>query len=139
MRQGLWKRARIGAAAGIRLGLFYAVMVTIIVPLENTRHQLADISLLGMLLGCLLFMPLGGAIINIARPWIRDIFGAALTGCAVFLPIVLTIALSSRGLHGWSIDFAFTTALLIFLFGTVFGSVFWLSRSRYRGNWWDGE
>ena len=107
--------------------------MVIIVPLENTdgRHSEHPISLVSALLGCLLFMPLGGAIINIARPWIHDVFGAALTGCAVLLPATLALAFSSHGLHGWSLDFAFGIALLTFLLGTFSGSFAWLTRSRW--------
>ena len=133
-RKGVWERARVGAVAGFRLGLYFAVLSVIIVPLVNSedRHSERPISLVAAMLGCLLFAPFAGAAINVALVWIHSIFGAALTGCVVLLPGMLGLAFSSHGLHGWSLDFAFGIGLMTFLLGTLSGSVAWLTRDRWR-------
>ena len=126
-----WKRARLGAVAGFRLGLYCGLVLIIVVPLANARDP-HPIPLIALLLQCLLFAPYAGALINVVRVWIHSIFGAALTGCLVLLPGVLSLAFSSRGSRVWSIDYAFGVALMTFVLGSFSGSVAWLTRDRWR-------
>ena len=80
--------------------------------------------------GSLVFIPLGAVVVGVLQPWVRDVYGAALVGWLVTLPIVATFVLATAWPPQWNPRAIFFVLALSFALGSLFGAAAWVGRAR---------
>lgn len=130
--QRAWRAVR----AVSPLALFYALAFTLAIPLCNALRSRGcrdgQAPLLPPLVGALVLFPCGAAIVAVLRPWIHNVYGAALAGWLAVLPVWLAIWATSDPSARSDWEFIFVCTCLSFMTGSAGGALVWARRDRRR-------
>lgn len=122
-------RVTLGARAGERLGAYLGLLTFVIGALS--RRASPD-ALAAVALAAAVFVGVvaGGVIFGVARPYVRDAYGAALLGAACVAPVFLAAAAAARGVRPVHWRPLLALGALSVVLGGMLGTMAWRGWTR---------
>jgi len=126
-----WReRVRFGARGGARLGAYFAVLTGVTGALVR-RGSPGGPSPVPMAAAVFAGMVVGGAVFGIARPRVRDSYGAALLGAACLAPTLVACSFAAYGTSALDARVLLGVGAVAFLVGGMLGVMAWRGWTRH--------
>jgi len=122
----LLRRIWLGARIGLAFGVVYSAWVLLLLLVNGPGYFQAEGINLPLLIGAYLVAGvLAGSLVGMARPAVRNWFGAAIVGYLIALPVIHLIMMTDAATDPFSADALRVTAVTAALEGPAGGIIIW--------------